>query len=211
MSATNSWGRQFLYATYNIDDESGTSGRPTGTSTRFTATTFQITRLTNETGPVFSLAQMLRVNIMQYVVNMQGPLPYSQVKMGTFAVPYDDEQTAYMAMFEDLDKAIAGLKSAQGILEEDNTVAPYDRVYGGDYSKWLKYANTLKLRMAIRIARVEGQEEFAHRKALEAVQEGVMSSASDTAHGISSAHGRTASTRYRSGARCVPTRPSSPS
>ena len=35
--------------------------------------------------------------------------------MGTSAVPYDDEQTAYMAMFEDLDKAIAGLKSAQGI------------------------------------------------------------------------------------------------
>ena len=180
VTATNSWGRQFLYATYNIDDDWNKWSADWYFNTLY-RNYFQIARLTNETGPVFSLAQMLRVNIMQYVVNMQGPLPYSQVKMGTFAVPYDDEQTAYMAMFADLDQAIAGLKTAQSILDEDNTVKPYDRVYGGDYSKWLKYANTLKLRMAIRIARVSGQEEFAHQKAREAVQDGVMTSASDTA------------------------------
>lgn len=180
VTATHSWGRQFLYATYNIDDDWNKWSADWYFNTLY-RNYFQIARLTKESGPVFSLAQMLRVNIMQYVVNMQGPLPYSQVKMGTFAVPYDDEQTAYMAMFEDLDEAIQGLKAAQDILPDDNTVAAYDRVYGGDYSKWLKYANTLKLRMAIRIARVEGQEEFAHRKALEAVQGGIMTSASDTA------------------------------
>ena len=180
VTATHSWGRQFLYATYNIDDEWNKWSADWYFNTLY-RNYFQIARLTKESGPVFSLAQLLRVNIMQYVVNMQGPLPYSQVKMGTFAVPYDDEQTAYMAMFEDLDKAIQGLKAAQDILPDDNTVASYDRVYNGDYSKWLKYANTLKLRMAIRIARVPGQEEFAHQKALEAVQGGVMASASDTA------------------------------
>lgn len=181
VTATQTWNwGNFNYYTYNIGDEQNKWSADWYFNTLY-RNYFQIARLTNEAGPVFSLAQMLRVNIMQYVVNMQGPLPYSQVKMGTFAVPYDDEQTAYMAMFADLDQAIAGLKTAQSILDEDNTVKPYDRVYGGDYSKWLKYANTLKLRMAIRIARVSGQEEFAHQKAREAVQDGVMASASDTA------------------------------
>ena len=54
-----------------------------------------------------------------------------------------------------------------------------DAVYGGDYSKWLKLANSVKLRLAMRIVYVEPQ--LAQQYATEAVESGVMESADDSA------------------------------
>jgi len=56
----------------------------------------------------------------------------------------------------------------------------YNKLYKGDCSKWLKFANTLKLRMAIRISGVE--PEYAQTKAQEAVLGGVMESVGDSSY-----------------------------
>ena len=37
----------------------------------------------------------------------------------------------------------------------------YDIIYNGDFSKWIKYANSLKLRMAVRIASNTEDTEYA--------------------------------------------------
>jgi hypothetical protein len=44
----------------------------------------------------------------------------------------------------------------------------YDPVYNGDYNKWMRFANSLKLRLAVRISNVS--PELARTKAEEAVK-----------------------------------------
>ena len=91
--------------------------------------------------------------------------------------PYDTQQEAYAAMFEELDAAIASL--------EDNLTLPsdafgrYDGVYAGNIAQWLKFANSLKLRMAMRLTYVD--EETARTKAAEAIAGGVITTNADNA------------------------------
>ena len=182
VTVTNTWSwGDTNYYTYNVDDDRNRWSADYYFNSLY-KNYFSIARMTEERGPIFALAKLFRVSIMQYVVNMQGPLPYTQVKDGLFSVPYDNEETAYKQMFIDLDDAIATLTQAAGAVTGGfNPLRDYDRVFDGDYTKWVKYANSLKLRMAIRISGVD--PELAHNMAREAVQHpiGVMESAGDTA------------------------------
>ena len=57
-------------------------------------------------------------------------------------------------MFTDLDEAIVAFKTAVLGGEDMSSLTEYDLVFGGDFNKWVKFANTLKLRMAMRISNV---------------------------------------------------------
>lgn len=182
VTAPNSWSRNNLYATYNIDD----AWNKWTVDWYFTAEGgkglypgwFSVQRFTEGKGYYYQMAQLLRVYVMQTVASLQGPLPYSKVANGDFYVSYDDEKTAWHAMFDDLDAAIAEIQSAA--LSGSTPLSSVDRVYGGDNAKWLKFANTLKLRMAMRISNAD--PEYAKTKAEEAVAGGVMEAVSESAY-----------------------------
>ena len=55
----------------------------------------------------------------------------------------------------------------------------YDQVYNGDLKKWIKYANSLKLRMAMRLSYID--EQTAKAKAAEAIADGVITENADNA------------------------------
>ena len=177
VTAPHSWSRSTLYSTYNIDDDWNKWSVDWYFEHFYTAW-FNVQRLTGGEGYYYQMAQLLRVYTMQMVASMQGPLPYSQIADGEFYVPYDSEQTAWHAMFDDLDAAIQEIQSAA--LAGSTPLASVDRVYGGDNAKWLKFANTLKLRMAMRISSAD--PEYARQKAEEAVDAGVMTAAGDSAY-----------------------------
>lgn len=179
ITVTNNWSKNFHFYTYNVDDDWNQWSVNWYYETMY-PNYFSVLRNTKGEGAIFAVAQVCRVAIMQNVLTTQGPLPYSQVQEGKYTVAYDDEESAHKAMFDDLDAAISVLTVAAG----DTGYRPLsasDRVYNGDYSKWVKFANTLKLRMAIRISGV--LPDYAKEKAREAVQHsiGVMASADDTA------------------------------
>ncbi len=183
VTATNTWHwGDFNYYTYNVGDKENRWSAD-WYFTQFYKNYFSIVRMNQPA--CLPLAKLLRVDVMLRVACLQGPIPYTQIKEGTFAVAYDNEETAFKAMFEDLDSAIAELTEIAGAMtDEINPLkGGYDPIYDGDFKKWVKYANSLKLRMAIRISGVSGYEEFAHQKALEAVNHsiGVMSSINDSA------------------------------
>lgn len=182
VTAPNSWSRRNLYATFNIDDE----WNKWSVDWYFTADGgkglypgwFNVQRHTGGEGYYYQMAQLLRVYTMQMVASLQGPLPYSKVANGDFYVAYDDEKTAWHAMFDDLDAAIAEIQSAA--ISGSMPLATVDRIYNGDNNKWLKFANTLKLRMAMRLSNVE--PDFAREKAAEAIEAGVMTATGDSAY-----------------------------
>ena len=128
-----------------------------------------------------ALAKVLKVSIMHRVTDMYGPIPYSKVlaKDGSvsLAVPYDTQEQVYDKMFSELDEALKVLKENVGLGAE--AFRKFDDVYFGNLSQWIKYVNSLKLRMAMRIVYVA--PEKAKAKAEEAVAGGVITSNSDNA------------------------------
>ena len=142
---------------------------------------FEITKLTEAKGAVYHWAQILRVFGSQLLASIYGPLPYSNVKEDVMTVAYDTEADLYNAMFAELDEAIEGLTPIAASGEDTSILAEYDMVYNANFTKWVKFANTLKLRMAMRISNVA--PELAQTKAEEAVSHaiGVLSNAGEAA------------------------------
>jgi hypothetical protein len=97
----------------------------------------------------FALAQILKISAWHKATDMFGPIPYKQAGKGLLRVPYDSQEEVYQAFFDDLTAAIAVL---QAKYDQGGALLPnYDAVYAGDVGKWIKYANSLMLRLAMRI------------------------------------------------------------
>ncbi len=140
-------------------------------------------------GAVYAIALVSRVYNMHQLASLQGPIPYTDVKKGQLEAKYDDEETAWRAMFADLDEAIRILSQ----VSINNDLASVDQFYAGDCTQWLRFANTLKLRMAMRISGAPNMSDFARAEAEEAVRSGVMTSTShscwNTTNGTTGANG----------------------
>lgn len=119
----------------------------------------EINRITDDPVPL-ALADILKVAVMHRVADTYGPIPYTQIGAdGQIAVPYDSEKTVYETMITELGAAVDTL------LKYPVSAVPEtaDYIYGGNICKWAKYANSLRLRLAMRIVNVD--EDFARQAA----------------------------------------------
>src|SRR6476646_6085460 len=109
-----------------------------------------------------------------YVSDIYGSLPYTHAFEGryslNFQVPYDNQQTIFEGIDQDLKAAIQQIKSAPS---GQFNVGNYDQFYFGDAKKWVKAANALRLRLAMRMQKRDAT------KAAAAIQEVLSSSADD--------------------------------
>ncbi len=125
-----------------------------------------------------ALAKLLRVAIMHRLTDSYGPIPYSDIESNeSVFVKYDSQEQVYTRMFGELDEAIATLTANVSLPAEG--FSRYDAVYYGDIGKWVKYANSLKLRMAMRLSYIA--PETAKAKAAEAIAAGVITGNADNA------------------------------
>ncbi|MDH6307088.1 hypothetical protein M2451_002322 [Dysgonomonas sp. PFB1-18] len=101
---------------------------------------------------LLSVASITKVMAMSRITDIYGPIPYSKVgKDGALNTPYDSQQDVYKTMIGELNDAIAILTSNQ----TGNFSSKADRIYAGSTVNWIKLANSIKLRMAIRMANVD--------------------------------------------------------
>ncbi len=125
-----------------------------------------------------SIATIIKVTAMLRVTDTYGPIPYSQIGQGgKITVAYDSQEKVYDTMFAELDDCIKTL--TENRLSGIPSTA--DPVYDGTAVKWCRFANSLKLRMAMRI--VYAAPEKAKKYAEEAVNHeiGVFTDNSDNA------------------------------
>lgn len=82
-----------------------------------------------------------------------GPIAYSSILSGEYEswYPFDSQQQIFGAMLDDLAKAVADLQGMSA--DEKTTLATYDEWCGGDSELWIKVANTLRLRMCLRLSK----------------------------------------------------------
>ena len=98
-----------------------------------------------------ALGDVLKVAVMHRVTDAYGPIPYTQLGTGVNHVAYDSQEEVYRGMFMDLDRAIETL---QELVNGGTTtyLEDYDNVFYGNMTKWIAFANTLRLRLATRVA-----------------------------------------------------------
>lgn len=85
-----------------------------------------------------------------FATDMYGSIPYTEACNaaygGTFTPKYDDVESLYDLWLSDLDKCIETFESNDLVMNSDQDV-----VYAGKKEKWAKFANSLKLRIAVRL------------------------------------------------------------
>ena len=125
----------------------------------------------------FAIAKIIQVMSMEKVTKVYGPVPYSAYGTGGVSVSYDKEKDIYYTFFDELDKAQQTLTAFVQQFPGAKPFEKFDRMYGGDYTKWIKYANSLRLRLAMRLVKVD--PEKARTEAEKAVADGVFTSNDD--------------------------------
>ncbi|MFM1879291.1 MAG: hypothetical protein RLZZ241_2157 [Bacteroidota bacterium] len=120
-----------------------------------------------------AMAKIIRVHSYHRITDYWGPVPYSQFGNGELSVAYDTQEDMYNDFFLTLDDAVNKLKANPG----GSSYAASDRMFGGNADKWLKFANSLRLRLAIRIRFADPAR--AKTEAEKAVSDGVITSNAD--------------------------------
>ena len=92
------------------------------------------------------VAQMQKAYIMAYAVDLWGDVPYTeatQLTGGIIAPKFDNQKEIYANVFALIETAKANIASNAGLQKPGTD----DIFYKGDRSKWIKFANTFKLKL----------------------------------------------------------------
>ncbi len=121
-------------------------------------------------------AKIMKVWLMDVITDTWGNVPYSDIAQledkGVLYCKYDDQKDIYASMISELDEAV-------GMIDENRSAfTSGDVIFGGDASKWKKFGNSLKCRLAIHMSKVDSNWK---RYIAEAVASGVMESNDDAA------------------------------
>jgi hypothetical protein len=119
-------------------------------------------------------ATILKTWAFQMITDTWGDVPYSEaLKASENASPkYDSQRDIYLGMLAELNSAIARIN-----LSTDGPTG--DLIYNGDMSAWKKFGNSLKMRIAIRMA--DREPTIAGTAISEASASGAFESNSDNA------------------------------
>ena len=100
----------------------------------------------------FAIAKIMKVQGMEKVINLYGDAPYSQAfNVNTSQPAYDDDKAIFKNLLLLLDEARQDIIDA-GAIASTITPGGEDIVFGGDMAEWVKYANTIELRMLLKLS-----------------------------------------------------------
>jgi len=127
-----------------------------------------IFKAANPSSAEYALANIIWVLGFHRVTDYWGPIPYFKAGEPGKTVPYDAQDKIYDDFFKRLTAAVNVLKTKTS----ETPYGSFDLIYGGNVNKWIKFANSLKLRLALRISKVDPVR--AKKEAEEAVAAGVL-------------------------------------
>lgn len=112
----------------------------------------EIIRLTKDDPELVNkkaIARIMKVWAFAKVTDTYGDIPYSEsclpIEQAVYRPKYDMQKDIYADFFNELKEAAAELD------ESKESYNKADLIYGGDVTKWRKFANSLRLRLALRV------------------------------------------------------------
>ncbi len=97
------------------------------------------------------VARLLKSYVYQLIVDAWGDVPYSEASLfGENLYPkYDKAEDIYLDLIKTIDTAITNINAPTSVFEPDQSTTIYNGSWATTKNKWLKFANTLKLRIFI--------------------------------------------------------------
>lgn len=134
-------------------------------------------KLPNTSGPAYVMQSW----VYQNMTDLWGDIPYSEALKGDvepriLKPKYDAQKDIYYGMLKTLTDASAAMQTSGG-----GGLGGADPIFGGDISKWRKFSNSLRARMALRLHKVDPAKADAELRAAFAAPGGVMTSNDDIA------------------------------
>ncbi len=114
------------------------------------------------TNNMLQIARIWRAYLMSEATDNFGPIPINAFQ--GVNPDFSDVKSVYYFMLAELKDASEKLD-----LDEAKPQTKFDQAYGFDYAKWQKYANSMRLRLAMRLSEVDGgkaKSEFEEAAAL---------------------------------------------
>lgn len=116
-----------------------------------------------------AVARIMKAWTFQQITDVWGDVPYSQALSGlNHPTPvYDKQSVIYADLIKELDEATAQIDVSAGNIEGDI-------IYDGDMASWKLFAQSLKLRIGMRLSEVN--PELSARTVKQAIASGVFTS-----------------------------------
>ncbi len=137
----------------------------------YTKVSSSLNEIINNTDPNSAenaIANIWWVQSFHRLTDYWGPIPYFYIGEISSDILYTPQDSIYYDFFNRLNAAVK-------VLKENTDQVPFgvhDIVFQGDINKWIKFANTLRLRLAIRISNIE--PERARTEGEAAYRDGLM-------------------------------------
>ena len=125
------------------------------------------------------MATVMKAYTFQVVVDLFDQVPYSEAFQPTTIVQpkFEDGYSIYKSLLAEIDAALAkDYKTTDLTAEQSRT----DLVFGGDMEMWEKFANTLKLKMYLRMINAKPAEAEAGIRALYAANAAFLAENAET-------------------------------
>ncbi|NTW25598.1 MAG: SusD/RagB family nutrient-binding outer membrane lipoprotein [Lentimicrobium sp.] len=112
---------------------------------------------------VTNMEAMLRITLAYKtfkLTDLFGDIPYSEAGYGfqdlTYLHPkYDSQRDIYLSLLGDLEWAAENINDTTDRVEPFVTFASFDKLFNGDLKMWRKFANSMRLRYAMRMSEKE--------------------------------------------------------
>jgi hypothetical protein len=125
---------------------------------------------------IYAIANIWKVQMFLPRTDYWGPIPYSKVGSGEKVIEYDSQDAIYKDFFALLKQAVSDLQAYRG---STVSLGANDQIYGGNVDKWIRFANSMRLRLALRVSIVD--PALAKTEAEAAVAGGVLENNADDA------------------------------
>lgn len=113
-----------------------------------------------EADNALGIALTLRALYVSYWTDIWGEIPFTEAFQGRLnggqgntKPRFDTQQTIYTQLLEDLDQANKLFNPSAKIDDDQlSMIRSKDLLYGGDFARWRKFANSLRLRLLMRLS-----------------------------------------------------------
>ena len=115
-------------------------------------------------------AKVMKAYLFGALVDMYGNVPYSDALKGlnSLAPKFDDQKAIYEDLIKVLDTAITNLKAN----DFASAFTSSDIMFGGNTASWIKFANSVKLRLLVHQSRINGRDGYITTEINKIVTEG---------------------------------------
>lgn len=107
---------------------------------------------------LYAITKILKVEAMHRVSDIYGPIVYNQFGNDKASYLPETQKEAYYAFFDDLDTAVRLLTEFANNETEISIIPKFDIILDGTHDSWVKFANSLRMRLAVRIAMTDPEK-----------------------------------------------------